>query len=250
MVSALDSASQLTAQAPDPLPRIRDSFDFGWRFCKGDAPGCAGAGLRGRELAHSRPAARLERRRPVLAERAERRRRRLRSHRHRLVSEALPRAGVVPGPQGFHRVRRRLPEQRSVDQRAVSRQAALRVHQLRLRPHSPLKLERRERRRRKSGQFAPAEFALVLRLGHLPAYLADGRESGPCGAVGNVCHHPEGLQRCRDGSREDSGAEREGGSSGLYADHGAGRSARQNNPDGGGVAGHRRQRRSTSSRSS
>ena len=39
VVSALDSASQLTAQAPDPLPRIRDSFDFGWRFWKGDASG-------------------------------------------------------------------------------------------------------------------------------------------------------------------------------------------------------------------
>jgi len=39
VVSALDSASQLLAQTPEPRARIRDCFDFGWKFFKGDAPG-------------------------------------------------------------------------------------------------------------------------------------------------------------------------------------------------------------------
>jgi beta-galactosidase len=39
VVSALDSASQLVAQTPEPSARIRESFDFGWWFFKGDAPG-------------------------------------------------------------------------------------------------------------------------------------------------------------------------------------------------------------------
>jgi beta-galactosidase len=39
LVSALDSAGQLVAQAPEAPARIRDSFDFGWKFFKGDASG-------------------------------------------------------------------------------------------------------------------------------------------------------------------------------------------------------------------
>ena len=37
--STLDSASRLAAETQTPVPRIRDSFDFGWKFFKGDAPG-------------------------------------------------------------------------------------------------------------------------------------------------------------------------------------------------------------------
>jgi beta-galactosidase len=39
VVSALDSASQLAAQTPNVSARLRDSFDFGWKFSRGDAPG-------------------------------------------------------------------------------------------------------------------------------------------------------------------------------------------------------------------
>ena len=38
-VSALDSASRLAGQTPEATPRIRASFDFGWKFLKSDAPG-------------------------------------------------------------------------------------------------------------------------------------------------------------------------------------------------------------------
>ena len=39
VVTALESEAQLTAQTPEAPPRIRDAFDFGWKFFKGDAPG-------------------------------------------------------------------------------------------------------------------------------------------------------------------------------------------------------------------
>ncbi|MBZ5623544.1 MAG: DUF4982 domain-containing protein [Acidobacteriia bacterium] len=39
LLSSLDSAGPLIAQTPEPPARIRDSFDFGWKFFKGDAPG-------------------------------------------------------------------------------------------------------------------------------------------------------------------------------------------------------------------
>jgi beta-galactosidase len=39
LAAALDSAGQVTAQTSAPAARIRDSFDFGWKFFKGDAPG-------------------------------------------------------------------------------------------------------------------------------------------------------------------------------------------------------------------
>jgi beta-galactosidase len=43
--SALDSGSQLAAQSPKTPPRIRDSFDFGWKFQKGDATDASQAGF-------------------------------------------------------------------------------------------------------------------------------------------------------------------------------------------------------------
>jgi beta-galactosidase len=57
VVSALDSARQSVAQTPEPPPRIRDSFDFGWKFFKGDAPGAeqpafADANWRSLDLPH------------------------------------------------------------------------------------------------------------------------------------------------------------------------------------------------------
>src|ERR1019366_106468 len=42
--AALASANQLFAQTPEP-PRIRDSFDFGWIFSKGDIPGAQQPGF-------------------------------------------------------------------------------------------------------------------------------------------------------------------------------------------------------------
>ncbi len=56
-LSALDSANQLTGQTPDAPARIRDSFDFGWKFYKGDAPGAqqpsfADANWRSLDLPH------------------------------------------------------------------------------------------------------------------------------------------------------------------------------------------------------
>ena len=57
LVSALDSAGQLVAQTPEPPVRIRDTFDFGWKFFKGDAPGAqqltfADANWRSLDLPH------------------------------------------------------------------------------------------------------------------------------------------------------------------------------------------------------
>ncbi len=43
--SILDSTSHLAAQTPEAPPRIRDSFDFGWKFSKGDAPGASQPGF-------------------------------------------------------------------------------------------------------------------------------------------------------------------------------------------------------------
>src|SRR5271167_2499286 len=37
--SVIDSSNRLAAQAAEAPPRMRDSFDFGWKFHKGDAPG-------------------------------------------------------------------------------------------------------------------------------------------------------------------------------------------------------------------
>ncbi len=44
LASALDSSRELSAQTPAPA-RIRDSFDFGWKFFKGDAPGAEEQGF-------------------------------------------------------------------------------------------------------------------------------------------------------------------------------------------------------------
>ena len=45
LISAVDSASQLFAQTPEPPARIRESLDFGWKFFKGDAPGAQQPGF-------------------------------------------------------------------------------------------------------------------------------------------------------------------------------------------------------------
>src|ERR1700678_1683538 len=44
-LSAFDSANRLAGQTPDAPARIRDSFDFGWKFYKGDAPGAQQPGF-------------------------------------------------------------------------------------------------------------------------------------------------------------------------------------------------------------
>src|ERR1019366_1879486 len=56
LASAFNSAGQLIAQTPEAA-RIRDSFDFGWKFFKGDAPGAqqpgfAAANWRSLDLPH------------------------------------------------------------------------------------------------------------------------------------------------------------------------------------------------------
>jgi beta-galactosidase len=45
VISALDSANRLAGQTSDGPARIRDSFDFGWKFYKGDAPGAQQPGF-------------------------------------------------------------------------------------------------------------------------------------------------------------------------------------------------------------
>jgi beta-galactosidase len=45
LASALDSAGQSAAQSPETPARIRDAFDFGWKFSKGDAPGAQEPGF-------------------------------------------------------------------------------------------------------------------------------------------------------------------------------------------------------------
>jgi len=45
LASAFNSAGQLIAQTPEAAARIRDSFDFGWKFYKGDAPGAQQPGF-------------------------------------------------------------------------------------------------------------------------------------------------------------------------------------------------------------
>jgi hypothetical protein len=87
-------------------------------------------------LARRRPAPRLEHRGPL--QRAGESPGKP-SHRHRLVSQALPRARVLQGPHRRHRVRRHLSEQRSVDQRPVPGQAPLRLRRLLLRSSPHLK---------------------------------------------------------------------------------------------------------------
>ncbi len=57
LISALDSAGNLTAQTTEPAPRVRDSFDFGWRFTRGDPhaaeqPGFADGSWRRLDLPH------------------------------------------------------------------------------------------------------------------------------------------------------------------------------------------------------
>ena len=58
ILSALGSTGQANAQAPPAGGgRVRDSFDFGWKFFKGDAPGAqqpnfADARWRGLDLPH------------------------------------------------------------------------------------------------------------------------------------------------------------------------------------------------------
>ncbi|MGB9458636.1 MAG: glycoside hydrolase family 2 TIM barrel-domain containing protein [Bryobacteraceae bacterium] len=57
LVAALDSVKQATAQTAEAPPRIRDSFDFGWKFFKGDAtgaeqPGFSDANWRNLNLPH------------------------------------------------------------------------------------------------------------------------------------------------------------------------------------------------------
>ena len=144
----------------------------------------------------------------VRPERALGRRRRIRAHRHRLVPQALPRPGRLQGPQGLDRIRRRLPEQRSLDQRSLPRQAPLRLHQLRLRPHAASERRGRQRDRREGGQFPPAVVAVVLGVGHLSPHLAGRRESRSRGALGDVRHHAAGLEGCRRRPGEDAGPQR------------------------------------------
>ena len=73
LVSAIEGGGQLTAQAPGAPPHIRDTFDFGWKFFKGDAPGAEEPGLCRRGLEKLRYTTRLERGRSVCGERAQRR---------------------------------------------------------------------------------------------------------------------------------------------------------------------------------
>jgi len=119
----------IAGQGTETPLRLRDAFDFGWKFTRGDVPAAA-ARVRRRELAESRSAHdwSIEGRSPRMSQR---RTRSLRAHRNRLVPEAFSRPVFLHGPQGIDRVRRRISEQRGLDQRPLPRQAAVRIHQLR-----------------------------------------------------------------------------------------------------------------------
>ncbi len=57
LLSALDSEGQVAAQTPAAPARIREAFDFGWKFTRGDAPGAeqpefADAAWRSLDLPH------------------------------------------------------------------------------------------------------------------------------------------------------------------------------------------------------
>ena len=124
-------------------PRVRDSFDFGWKFFKGDAPGAqqpdfADASWKDVDLPHD---CSIE---GPFSENA----------------PARGQGGFLPtgigwyrkhfnvpesysGRKVVHRVRRRLSAQRGVDQRSVPGQTAVRLHRFFLRSQSPPEIRRR-----------------------------------------------------------------------------------------------------------
>ena len=132
LATALGSEGQSQAQGTETPLRLRDAFDFGWKFTRGDAPGAqqpafTDTNWRGLDLPHDwsieGPFAQDE---PSGGPGASA------PTGNRLVPEAFSRPAFLQGPQGFDRVRRRISEQRGLDQRPLPRQAAVRIHQLRL----------------------------------------------------------------------------------------------------------------------
>ena len=179
----------LDAQTAEPPARIRDAFDFGWKFTRGDVPGAqqpafADAGWRSLDLPHDwsieGPFAQNE-----------------------------PSGGAganAPTGIGWYRKRFRVPA--SYKDRKVSiefdgvyqnSEVWINGHYLGKRPFGYIsfayditpapELERRERGGREGGQLAPARLAMVLRLGHLPAHLADRGQPHARGALGNLRDH-------------------------------------------------------------
>ena len=68
--AALAATVQAQPAAENSAPRIRESFDFGWKFFKGDAPGAQQPDFADAPLEKRGPPSRLEHRRAVQRERA------------------------------------------------------------------------------------------------------------------------------------------------------------------------------------
>ena len=174
LVSAVEIEAPLAAQTAGTPARIRDAFDFDWKFFKGDAPGAqqpefadaAGAPSTCPTIGASRaPSLRT---RPAAAQAATR----------------PPGSAGTASASAFPR--------RTQDRKVViefdgvyqNSEVWINGQYLGKRPFGyvsfaydltpHLNAGRRQRDRRQGGQLPPARLALVLRLGHLPPHLAGG----------------------------------------------------------------------------
>ena len=181
------------APAPAAAQRQRLSMDPGWRFTLGDPTGAEQPAIRRQPVAPAGPPARLEHRRHATRGRSRRGPRGLLPYGYRLVPQVLSAAGRRARARGLARVRRRVHEQRRLDQRRAPGAAALRLHRLRLRRH-PAPGARHQRGGRASGQLAPAQLPLVHRQRHLPARLADHRRPASRGPLGHLRDDPARRQ--------------------------------------------------------
>src|SRR5438876_3251484 len=151
----------------------------------GRPPGCRSAGVRRRQVAQARPAARLEHRGHAEPRCSRRGAHRLLPRGDRLVPEGVSTPCRHARARGVARVRRRLHELGRLDQRLPPGETTLRIHQLRVRHHETRRTGR-ERDCRARGQFAPAQLPLVHGERHLSARVAGARRSAACGPLGRL----------------------------------------------------------------
>ena len=199
------------ATAP-PLRDVRHNglrgqdFNSGWKFNRGDVTDAQATTFNDSSWRSADAAARLE-------------------HRARLQqsSPAGSGGGFLDGGIGWYRksftrrsgverpahprrLRRRLHEQRGLDQRHVAGNAAVRLLELRVRSHA-LRDVRRQQRHRGPRQQQPAQQPLVFGQRHLPQRLADDGQSGPRPLQRRVRVDAVGLGAIGHGVGEHRGAE-------------------------------------------
>ena len=180
---------------------------------------CTRAGVRRFRLAHARSAARLEHRGRVQRTESRRRGRRRTAGRRWVVSQEIRRSRCRFRQADLRRIRRRLSQQRGVDQRAVPREATLRVQLVPLRPYATPPLSRSQRHCGARGQFATAELALVLGVGDLSPCPARHHRSGARRSVGHVRHDSNGQRGfCSSDDSDDHPQRAPGGASHRVAD--------------------------------